>query len=185
MERMISRTPPRAPGLRKRAYKEIRVFLLTALYLWILLGSFTVYRRLILAETGVSYLHYGIALIEALIIAKVILVGRLIGFSRRFEDQPLIVPVVYKSFFFGALVLLFGILEHLIEGWIHSRSGVSGLHQIVALGADELMARVLILMVALVPFFAFSEIGRVLGTRKLAAMFFQKPGASSSARNPS
>jgi hypothetical protein len=36
-----------------------------------------------------------------------------------------------------------------------------------------------------VPFFAFSEIGRVLGTRKLAAMFFEKPGASSSARNPS
>jgi len=33
---------------------------------------------------------------------------------------------------------------------------------------------VLMLVAAFVPFFAFAEIGRVLGAQKLAAMFFSK-----------
>jgi hypothetical protein len=165
----------RTATLRQRALEELRVFWLTALYLFIFLGSFTTYRRLVLAETGVTYLHYGIALLEALVVAKVILVGRMFGFSRRFEQQPLIVPVVYKSILFGVLVMLFGILEHVIEGMIRHHSGLSGLRDLASLGVDELSARVLMIIIAFVPFFAFWEIGRVVGMSKLAAMFFQRP----------
>jgi hypothetical protein len=161
-------------GLKERAIEELRLFWIIALYLWMFLGSFTIYRRLIIAETGAAYLHYGIALIEALIIAKVILIGKLFGFSRRFEDKPLIVPVLYKSILFGALVLLFGIVEHVVEGWFHKQGVVGGLREIDNLGVYELGARVLMLIVAFVPFFAFSEIGRVIGPQKLAALFFAK-----------
>src|SRR5215472_11964757 len=161
-------------SLKERAIEEFRLFWIIALYLWVFLGSFIVYRRLILAETGVTYLHYGIALIEALIIAKVILIGKFFSFSRRFEDKPLIVPVLYKSILFGILVLLFGIVEHLIEGWFRKQGLVAGLREIGDLGAYEIGARVLMLIVAFVPFFAFSEIGRVFGPQKLAAMFFSK-----------
>jgi hypothetical protein len=159
-------------GLKEKAIEEFRLFWIIALYLWVFLGSFTVYRRLITAETGTEYLHYGIALIEALVIAKVILIGKIFAFSRRFEDRPLIEPVLYKSILFGVLVLLFGIAEHLVEGWFHKQGLVGGLREIRDLGADELGARVLILVVSFVPFFAFAEIGRVLGTHKLAALFF-------------
>ncbi|MGB5135541.1 MAG: hypothetical protein WBN89_10245 [Prochlorococcaceae cyanobacterium] len=173
----------RASGLRQRALEELRVFSLTALYLWFFLGSFTTYRRLVLAETGVTYLHYGIALIEALVVAKVILVGRMFGFTRRFDQQPLIVPVIYKSILFGVLVMLFGILEHLIEGLLRSHSGISGLRDLASLGVDELAARVLMIVIAFLPFFAFYEIGRVIGMKKLAAMFFQRPDPVSDARD--
>ena len=161
-------------GLKERAIEEFRLYLVIAFYLWVFLGSFTIYRRLIVAETGVTYLHYGIALIEALIIAKVILIGKLFGFSRRYEDQPLIVPVLYKSVLFGVLVFLFGIVEHLVEGWFHGEGLLGGLRKLDDIGAYELGARALMLIVAFVPFFAFAEIGRVLGAQKLAAMFFSK-----------
>jgi hypothetical protein len=166
--------PARATGLKARALEELKVFWVSALYLWVFLGSFTVHRRLVLAETGVTYLHYGIALIEALIIAKVILIGRMFGFSRKFEDKPLIVPVLYKSILFGLFVLLFGVVEHLVEGWFHKLGLLGGLYDIREIGAYELGARVLMLIVAFVPFFAFWEIGRVLGMPKLAAMFFSR-----------
>lgn len=168
-------------GLKERAIEELKLFWIIALYLWVFLGSFTIYRRLVVADTGAAYLHYGIALIEALVIAKVILIGKMFGFSRRFEDKPLIVPVLYKSIIFGVLVLLFGIVEHLVEGWFHHEGILGGLRSISELGAYELGARVLMLIVAFVPFFAFSEIGRVLGTDKLATMFFSRreaPGES-------
>jgi hypothetical protein len=162
----------KATGLKERAIEELKLFWIIALYLWVFLGSFTVYRRLVIAETGAVYLHYGIALIEALIIAKVILIGQIFHFSRRFEDKPLIVPVLYKSILFGAFVLLFGIVERLVEGWFHREGLLGGLRGISDLGGYELGARVLMLIVAFVPFFAFWEIGRVLGAHKLAAMFF-------------
>jgi hypothetical protein len=174
--------PASATGLKDRALEELKVFLVSALYLWMFLGSFTVYRRLVLAETGVTYLHYGFALIEALIIAKVILIGRMFGLSRRFEDKPLIVPVFYKSILFGVFVFLFGIVEHLVEGWVHERGLLAGLHDV---SAYEIGARALMLIVSFVPFFAFWEIGRVLGTRKLAVMFFSKSDLLPSPHQPS
>lgn len=164
----------RVAELKERAIEELKLFWIIAFYLWVFLGSFLVYRRLIVAETGVTYLHYGMALIQALIVAKVILIGRMFGFTRRFEDKPLIVPVLYKSFLFGLLVMLFGVAEHLVEGWVHKEGLLGGLHDISDIGVHEIGARMLMLTVAFVPFFAFAELGRVLGTQKLSAMFFSK-----------
>jgi hypothetical protein len=169
-------------SLKERAIEEFKVFWIIAIYLWIFLGSFTIYRRLIIAETGTAYLHYGVAVIEALVIAKVILIGGMFGFTRRFDDRPLIVPVLYKSILFAILVLLFGVVEHLVEGWLRKQGLFGGLREIGDLGTYELGARVLMLIVAFVPFFAFGEIGRVLGPHKLAAMFFGKGEAVKTAR---
>jgi hypothetical protein len=169
-------------SLKERAIEELKVFWIIAFYLWLFLGSFTIYRRLIIAETGFAYLHYGIAIIEALVIAKVILIGKMFGFSRRFEDRPLIVPVLYKSILFGILVVLFGVVERLLEGLIHKEGLLGGIRRIAELGSDEFAARILILIVAFVPFFAFGEVGRVLGTERLAAMFFGNREAVQAAR---
>ena len=109
------------PSLKERAVEELKAFWLIALYLALFLGALTFYRRLILAEFGVTYLHYGIAVIEALIIAKVILIGKALKVGGRFERSPLIVSVIVKSILFGALVLLFGILEHVVEGLLHKK----------------------------------------------------------------
>lgn len=173
-----SKTTAGAGGLKQRALAEFKEFWAIALYLWVFLGTFTLYRRLILAEADVSYLHYGIALVEALVIAKVILIGRLFGFSRRFDDQPLIVPVLFKSSLFAVLVLLFGFVEHLVDGWLHGQGWAGGLATIRALGFDELAARTLMIVFALVPLVAFGELSRVLGPDRLAALFFARRGAA-------
>lgn len=159
-------------GLKQRALEELKAYWLITLYLWLFLGCFTVYRRLILAETGVAYLNYGVALIEALVIAKVVLIGRIFGFTRRFDDAPLIVPVIYKSLVFSLLVLLFGVIEKLVVGWFHHQGLFGGLSEIAATGAYEIGARTLMLTVAFVPFFAFIEVGRTLGMERLRSMFF-------------
>jgi hypothetical protein len=162
-------------GLKERVVEEFQVFWVLALYLYLFLGSFVLYRRLVSAETGTSYLHYGIALIEALVVAKVILVGRMFGLGRRFENRPLFVPVIYKTILFAILVAVFTVLEHMIEGWIRGKGLVGGIREIRNLGFDELAARMLTLVVAFVPIFAVGELGRVIGPGKLAAMFFSKP----------
>ena len=176
---MSAEANPSKKSLKEKVIEEFKAYWVITLYLWLFLGSFTVYRRLILAETGVAYLHYGVALIEAMVIAKVVLVGRVFGFSRRFDDEPLIVPVLYKSALFAVLVMVFGIVERLVSGFIHHQGLQGGLQEIADVGAYEIAARAIMLTVAFVPFFAFSEIIRVLGRERLGALFFSKRAPSS------
>ena len=167
-------------GLKERALEELKVFWIITLYLFLFLGSFTVYRRLILKEFGVTYLNFGFALIQALIIAKVILIGEAFRLGKRFEGGPLILSVLYKSALFGAFVFLFGILEHVVEGLFHNEDWASILRHLTDLGMYEIVARVILLIVAFLPFFAFWEIGRVLGPGKLSALFFSRKIETSS-----
>ena len=172
---------PERPSLKERALEEFKIYWIITLYLAVFLGSFTVYRRLILREFDVAYLNYGFALIEALVIAKVILIGKAIGVGRRFEQGPLFLSVLYKSILFGILVFLLGVLERLVEAWIHKTGWAGVLQGITDLGLYELLARVVMLIVAFVPFFAFWEISRVLGPGKLTTMFFSKHDAHGAA----
>ena len=166
-----------APELKEKALEELKAFWLIALYLFIFFGSFTVYRRLVLATSGITYLNYGIALIQALIIAKVILIGKAFALGRQFENRPLIVPVLFKSGLFAGLAILFGILERIVEGLFHHKSIADIFTELVATDWHEYAGRALILVVSFVPFFAFWEIGRVIGMRKSASIFFSRPTA--------
>ena len=60
-------------------------------YLATFFGVFTWYRRLILAEYHITYLHYWLAVIEAFILAKVIVVGTALRIGRRFEGKTLVI----------------------------------------------------------------------------------------------
>ncbi len=57
---------------------------------------------------------------------------------------------------------------------IHKKDWAGILQGMTELGLYELLARVIMLILAFVPFFAFWEIGRVLGPGKLTTMFFSK-----------
>ena len=158
----------RHASLKKRAIEELKEFWITSLYLFIFLGAFTFYRRMVLAEFGVTYLHYGVALIEALVIAKVVLIGKAVGLDKLGQRRgPLIVPVVLKSGVFALLAILFAVLEHIVEGLIHKKDWGSIASNLFGIGSLELFARMIMLFVSFIPFFAFWEIGQVLGRPEL------------------
>jgi len=174
MPTMSGEGPAKHSSVKEKVLEELKIYWIITIYLALLFGSFTVYRRLTLAEFGLTYLHYGFAFIEALIIAKVILIGDALRLGRRFEDRPLVYSVVYKSVLFGLFVMLFGVLEHVIEGLFHKKGASDILHEMLDIGMYELLARIVMLIMAFIPFFAFWELGRVLGPRKLSALFFSK-----------
>lgn len=173
MDKMTSETHKRR-GFKERAIEELKVFWIITFYLFLLIGTFMIYRRLLLAEFGLTYLNYGFALIEALIIAKVIVIGNALKLGRRFENHLLIVSVIYKSMFYGGLVFILGIIEHVVNGLIHKKDFVSILRSMDEYGVYELLARTLMMFGAFIPFFAFWEVGRVIGLKKLSAMFFSR-----------
>ena len=164
-------------GLREKAKEDLRLFSAIAIYLALMLEALFLYRSLTLSESGITGIHYGVAVIEALILAKVILVGQALRLGKGFEDAPLIVSVLGKTLLFGALVALFSVIEQVIEGLVQHETWDVIAHHLFAGGRDEILARALVIIVAFIPFFAFSEVDRVLGQGKLFALFFRKRNA--------
>jgi hypothetical protein len=143
-------------------------------YLTILFAVFTSYRRLILAHYDITYSNWGISLIKALVLAKVIMLGSLFHFGRSLENKPLIFATLYKSFIFTLWVALFALVESAIRGFLHGKGLAGAPDHLLSEGTHEFFAKALVVFVAFIPFFAFKELGRVLGKGKIWELFFRK-----------
>lgn len=163
-----------AGHFREKALEEFRLYWLIFVYLALMFGAFNTYRRLVLGESGISYGHYGAGLLEAAVIAKVILIGHALKLGHRVERHPLILTVIAKSLLFGLLVALVSILERILEGFLRGNTWPGIAHRLVINGPREVLARTLVMIISFIPFFALWEIARVLGPGKLYEMFFRR-----------
>lgn len=71
------------------------------------------------------------------------------------------------------LAAFFVFLEHVVSALLHHRS-VASEFQLTGGQGYEMLARVQLMLVAFVPFFAFREISAVLGEGKLVELFFRR-----------
>lgn len=161
--------------LKEKAAEEMRLLLLISAYLAAFFVAFLTYRRLISREMGVTSFHYGFAVVEALIVAKVILIGKAIGVGKKSTARALGFAVLRSSVLYALFVAFFAVLEHLTEGLIHGKTFAASLEAIWSDGIYEILSRALVLFVAFIPFFAIWELDRVLGERKLFNLFFRGP----------
>jgi hypothetical protein len=159
--------------LKEKAKEEGKLFVLISAYLFVFFAAFLAYRRLISRELGASYLRYGFALIEALVIAKVILIGKAIGIGGRHTGKPLILSTLRASVAYGAFVAAFAVLEHLVEGLVHGKTLGASFADFWGQGSDEMIGKTMMMFLAFLPFFAFWEVGRVVGGEKLLRLFFR------------
>ena len=143
-------------------------------YLTLVFAAFTQYRRFVLAAYDITYTNYGVALIEALILAKVIMIGAVFRLGRGLEQKPLIYPTLLKTVVFSLFVGVFTLIEHGIKGLWRGKGLAGGLVDLLGKGHHELLAGCLVTFVAFIPFFAFRELGRVLGEDKIRVLFFRR-----------
>ena len=152
-------------------------YLLVTVFLLFFFGLLVTYRRFVLAEYKIDYVGYGWAIIKALVLAKVVLVGELLHLGERFGDRPLIVSIFWKTLVFGLFIAAFAVAERLVEGLMHHRP-VDEEFQLSGPKGYELLARTLLEAVALVPLFAFRELSRVLGEERLHDLLFRGAGTT-------
>ena len=169
-------------GFRAKLVEELKKTGLIFAYLALFFGSFTVYRRMVLAEYDIGYFNYGYSLIEAAVLAKVIVVGSMLGLGERFRDRPLIVPTLYKAACFAVFLLVFSVIEHVVGAWLHGKSTDAGWLDILDQGKWEILTRVLVKSIALLPLFAVWETARVVGERRLYELFFRERPAGERSR---
>ena len=124
------------------------------------------------SNTGASSLRE--KAIEEFRMFWVIAIAEALGIARRYEGSQLILSVLFKALVFGVFIAIFGVLEHVVEGLVHRESWDQIAHGLASAGLAEILARTVMIIVALIPFFAFWETDRVLGDHKLFGLFFHK-----------
>jgi len=142
-------------------------------FLAFFLIAFAWYRRLILASYHIQYLGYWAPLIEAAVLAKVIMIGDALRMGRAFRNRPLVVPVIYRTVVFSVFVVLFSFLEHVVDALIHGKTAADGIAEITSQGGYIILAWCVVIIAAFLPFFTVKEIERVLGTGKIRWLFFR------------
>ncbi|ACK84905.1 hypothetical protein [Methylorubrum extorquens] len=156
---------------------EVKRILGIFAYLWVVFGLLILHEHIVLSRHGMGYGFYGLAFINAWILAKVMLVGESLDILPIFRGRPLIFPILARSFVFAALLVCAYAIEEMAFGLWHGKTLAGSVPAIGGGGARGVASVGLIMAVALIPYFAFRELGRVLGRERLRTILFQDGAA--------
>jgi hypothetical protein len=111
--------------------KELREVLPPTVFFGVGFNLIVLTTDLILADYLVSFGNFVVATMAALVVGKAVLVANALPFLRRFDNAPLIRPVLFKTIVYWAVVFLVRFLEKLIE-YFFAGGSLSGIPEYVA-----------------------------------------------------
>ena len=144
------------------------------IYLWLILALFAIHRSIVLAEEHYNYQAQGFAIVNALILAKVMLIGEDLNLGSRFREKPLVYSILYKSLVFAVFFICFHIFEEVVVGMFRGKTVAQSLPAIGGGSLQGIVSVGAIVFVSLIPFFAFREIARVIGKRELWSLLLSR-----------
>lgn len=154
--------------------RETRELLFLTLYLTLFLSSLTIYRSIVLELNIMSYFRFGYNFVEALILAKVILLGQMLKLGNKYADRSLIIPTLYKAVVFSLFVFVFKSLEHFVLGFFRGHSFFLLVEQFTKQKLIESVGILLIIFLFFILLFSFQELKRVVGDEKVFNLFFRR-----------
>ncbi len=158
--------------LKHEAQEWVAMFL----YLWVIFGLFALHQSILRAELHQDYHPQGFAVINALILSKVMLVGEGLHLAHGGRDSHPIFVIFKKSFAFALLFIGFHILESIIVGVAHGKTIAASFPELMDGRLLDIVALGVIVSVCLIPFFAFREVSRELGEGRLWRLLVARRG---------
>src|SRR5215469_5799200 len=107
------------PDRKRKIKHELTEMLELFLYLAFFFVALAIYDMLLLRRYDVEYLTITFAIINALVITKVIMIGEYAKLGKRYESGALLLSAVWKAFVFGLLVFAFHVVEEIVKRLIH------------------------------------------------------------------
>jgi hypothetical protein len=172
----IANTAPETADVRKkslmeRAISELEKYAIITVYLWLLFALFSLHTRQVLQQHGtISVWQHGFAFVNALIFGKIILIAQALEVGKRLERRALLWIVLGKSLIFTVLLIAFHIIEGAVRAWFESQPLSASLTDFGGT-LPALLTYAAIFCVVLIPFFAFQETARILGSSALQDLF--------------
>jgi hypothetical protein len=162
-------------GLLTHAADQVRQFVWIFLYLWVLFALFVMNEIVVLNQHGMTVAMHGFAVINAFILAKVMLVVEDLDLGRWLQEKPRIYPIIFEAFLIAAMFLAFHVIERMAMGVIHGKPLRDSVPSIGGGGFLGTVCVALVLFVSLIPFFAFKHLSRAIGPGRVKAILLGTP----------
>jgi len=150
-------------SLAARLFQAARGFLVISAYLWVILSLFALHDSILDPQDGFLY-GQGVAILNALVLGKVVYFAEHFRVGEKFETRPLIYPILFKSGIFSLILIGFHLIENAVRGAL---KGLSISESLSAVGGGTLAGLLsigVIIFVVLIPFFAFRELVKLVGS---------------------
>jgi hypothetical protein len=164
---------PAKRTFKERIFHNFREFVAMFLYLWLLFALFAYHEVIVLAKHHIDYKPFGLAFVNAFVLAKVMLVAEELRVGTRFRRSAPVFPVLHKSLLFAIIFICFNFAEEIVIGLWKGRRLAESIPKIGGGSPLGIVIASLIITVALIPFFAFRELSRVMGKGVLEALFLK------------
>jgi hypothetical protein len=158
--------------LRERAGHELKELAIISAYLYVTLGAVILMKAALLHTEGITFAPWGVAIVKAVVLGKFVLLGNLAHVGGRKISGPLIWPTLRRAFAFLVLLVVLTIIEEAVVGVWHHQSIAASLGELFGARLQETLAGYLIMLLVLIPFFAFRVLSEALGEGRLERMFF-------------
>jgi hypothetical protein len=160
---------------KQKAIHEIKQVGRVTLYFLICFGLIIFLKKLFLAEYDIEFYGLSAAILGALLVGKVVLLAERAKIAGRFEDEPLILDIAYKSLVFTLAVAVVLYIEAVIHSY-HESGGViaAAKHVIVSRDVNHIRATLLCVFLSFVGYNTISGIDHRMGKATLFKLFIVK-----------
>jgi hypothetical protein len=165
-------TQPRA-SVREKIISELTELAIITAYLYVCFAALIQLKAAVLQAQGVPFAPLGIAAIKAVICAKFMLLGSAFRIGERFTKPPLIVSTLYRSIAFLVLLIVLNLIEEAVVGVVHGKTVLDSIADIAGGTWYQIVVTSFILLLVLIPYFAFRALGDVVGHDILVRLFFE------------
>jgi hypothetical protein len=151
---------------------RLKSYLQIFIYLLLCFAILEIHKIFILHQYQIEYRPHGVALVEALVLSKVMLTVDHLMSLERYRNRPLIYPVMIRLAATLVALILFDLAELLVKGALHGDlfgdfPALRGPLGMIALVGENVPILAILLL-----FYAFREVRRFVGRRWMHELFF-------------
>lgn len=161
--RMARQAQPGKETFKEKALDDMKTYAALTAYLWVLFFLLGMYRKLLLKENGIDPWTQSYAIVNALVFAKVLLLGGILNLGASLRKHAVILVVLGRTAIFTALLMAFHVVEEAIRALI---KGEPVADSMLHLGGGSWLGVWVfagLLFAILFPLSMFSEVSHVLG----------------------
>ncbi len=180
-----SADPPHIPmSFQKKLVKEIEALGLLTFYFAVWFCTIILLKRLVLAQYDIEFRGLSVALISALVVAKVVLLLEHVSLGRWVRQRPVAVDITLRLFLyaFGTFIVL--TLEKAFEERHEGGFSRALVRLYQQRDVHHICAATICVSIALLGFLMLSALRRHFGDRELKRLFFTMPLADLEAKRP-
>jgi hypothetical protein len=142
--------------------------------------------KLALANFSIEMTAFSKAVVGALIAAKAVLILDETPLARQLEHSRRIVAVALKTFFYGAITLLLGCIERILDALHQEHNFRTAVRYAIAQASlYRLLAWALGISLLFAIYFALFEVNERMGEGELWTLFFESPKTAGDSGRPS